>query len=312
MSDHLIELVQKHKWFHSIDFGTVASSGRFRKGTPQNITLYGVFEFLKALDLSNSSVVDIGTYDGIAAFGSHALGARRVTGVDTFRNPSFVTARQLLGLEDKVEYHTGIQLRNLRDVAPAKSIDICVCAGVIYHMLYPMQAFVEVRKALKDGGLLMMETPFLDDREEAVLLFNGVEVTVNEPYTYFVPTRNALKGMAMLAGFRVLAERVLKSPRRITLLCEASSREQVIADPNTYPFITQMLKRDTCDDEFRFRDLEQGPEVRSSLRITKPIEPYRMIDSNTEIVDFPYHPPKDRPTYGVTRFESDDGNTKKL
>ena len=69
------ERVQNMRWFHAIDFGGFGSSGRFPKGTPQNSTLYGTFEMLQAMDLRDATVLDLGTMDGIVAFGVKTLGA---------------------------------------------------------------------------------------------------------------------------------------------------------------------------------------------------------------------------------------------
>ena len=308
--EDLKKKVTELQWFHAIDFGDFCSAGRFRPGTPQNITLYGTFEYLSQLDMSEASVLDLGTYDGIVAFGADALSANKVTAVDTFRNEAFLVARKLLGLENKIRYEHGIQVRDLAELFPPKHLDVIICAGIFYHMLHPMQAFTECRKVLGDGGVLILETPYDASREDAVLVFNGVEHVVNEPYTYFVPSLSALTGMANLAGFKVVATRVLTAPKRVTLLLKASSRDQLIADDNTPSFVGQMLKRDTCDNEFRHKELEkttrQSPTI---IRQDSRLEAYREITAANEIVDFPYHADPSKPQLGTTRFEQADGNT---
>ena len=307
------EQVSQLKWFHSIDFGDFASSGRFPKGDPQNYTLYGTFELLQYLDLSKANVLDLGTYDGIVAFGAHKLGAASVHAVDTFENAAFHLARKVLGYEDDIVYRPGIQVRDLPEQFDNKQFDVIVCAGILYHMLHPMQAFTDCRKVLGDGGILILETPYEHRRDDAVLIFNGVEKVVNEPYTYFVPTLAALKGMASLAGFQLIATRVLTGPRRVTLMLQAVERDQLIADENVAEFTKQMLKRDTCDDSFRFKNIEATK--RPSPILIDPstrIQAYREIDRNTEDVKFPHHPPTDKVSYGSTRFETAKGNVKVL
>ena len=140
-----------------------------------------------------------------------------------------------------------------------------------------------------------------------------MEHIVNEPFTYFVPSLSALTGMANLAGFKVLATRILMAPRRATLLLKAVSREELIEDERVADFTKQMLKRDTRDESYRFKDIEKtvrnSPDLFSKI---KKIEEYREIIPATEDVKFPHHPPLERPSYGVTRFENADGNTKIL
>ena len=90
------EKIAELAWFHAIDFGEFCSSGRFKPEQPQNITLYGAFEFLEKMDLKNASLLDLGTQDGLIAFGAKSLGARSVSAVDTYRKDSFILARDLL------------------------------------------------------------------------------------------------------------------------------------------------------------------------------------------------------------------------
>ncbi|WP_430401873.1 class I SAM-dependent methyltransferase [Hyphomonas sp.] len=304
--------VEAQRWFHAIDFGKFASSGRFPAGEPQNVTLFGVYELLRALDLREASLLDIGTYDGLIAFGATGLGAKRVIGLDTYDQPTFRLARSILKLVEKVEYLPNKQVRDMPSMFPNKSFDVIVCAGVIYHMFHPMQAFILPRFALRDNGYLIMETPFDTSSNHAHLTFNGVEKAVNEPYTYFVPTRNALIGMANLSGFAVEAIRELNGPRRITLLLKAVSRTHLLEDGKVAPFIKQMLKRDTCDDEFRFRDLEAKPTLFANVAQAKPLVFNSVINPKDYSPDFPFHPPVDKPRFGATRFETEKGNLKVL
>ena len=308
-----IEKISQRQWFHSIDFGPYASVGRFKPGTPQNITLYGVFEFLKSMDLSHAHVLDLGSYDGIVAFGSHKLGAKTVTAADTYDHQTFREARKLLGYENDVTYVPKIQVKDLPNQFERKQFDVIVCAGIFYHMLHPMQAFTDCRKVLGDNGVLVLETPYDASRKDAVLVFNGVEHVVNEPYTYFVPTLSALTGMANLAGFKVLATRILMAPRRVTLMLKAVSRDELIKDVTVASFVKQMLKRDTCDDSFRFKDIESDERTSPDV-FSKSVEipQYREILPKEESVSFPHHPPLSKPSYGVTRFEDTHGNTKVL
>jgi len=246
--------------------------------------------------------------DGIVAFGAQSLGATS-TAVDAHDNPAFRIARDLLGLP--VKYCPHLQIADLRDNFDDGSFDVIVCAGVIYHMLMPMEAFTSPRKLLRHGGYLVMETPFNHAENRAILSFNGIEESVKEPLTYFVPSQRALQGMAILSGFKLIATRILSSPRRITQLFKAVSRDELIEDPNTSKFMVQMLKRDTCDNEFRFHQLEQNPVASASVSI-KEVEEFREIIGEEEVVNWPFHPPKDKPTYGVTRWETKSGNTKVL
>tara|TARA_B100000902_G_scaffold28553_1_gene34329 strand:- start:794 stop:1738 length:945 start_codon:yes stop_codon:yes gene_type:complete len=310
--DELKAEVDAARWFHAIDFGDFASAGRFPDGQPQNITLFGVFDFLKSLDLSEATLLDVGAYDGIVSFGAKKLGAQRVIALDSYDQPTFRLARQILDLEDEIEYFPNKQIRDIPHEFDSKFFDVIVCAGVIYHMFHPMQALILPRFAIRDGGYLILETPFDHSSEHAHLTFNGVERAVDEPYTYFVPTRNALIGMANLAGFAVEGIRELSGPRRITLLLRAVSRARLLEDKSVADFTKQMLKRDTCDDEFRYRDLEADPECLSKVKKVKTLPFEETINPKIYQSDFPLHPVNAEHRLGSTRFETARGNRRKL
>ena len=306
--------VEKQRWFHAIDFGGFSSSGRFRKGHPQNITLYGAFEFLQSMNLSGASVLDVGTVDGLVAFGVARLGAHKIVATDTHDRPTFHLARKTLTLEDhNISYLPRVQVRDLPLKFPEKTFDVIVCAGVFYHMLHPVQAFSDCRKVLKDGGYLILETPFDSETEEAVLRFNGTSHFLNEPNSYFIPTESALCGLAALTGFKVCAVRVLDAPRRITLLLQAVTREELTNSSSVAPFIKQMLKRDLCDDSFRHADIEKNPSQACAVdgRLAE-LPARRLIKADTEHVTFPYHSRTQTPGLGQTAWEEVSGNTRVL
>lgn len=308
MDKEIQKKIKALKWFHSIDFGDYASAGRFKDDLPQNMTLFPTFELLNQINLDGATFLDCGTYDGLVAFGTAHLGAERVIGMDTFDQETFRLSRKILKLENRVEYLPHKQMRDLTSCFEEKSVDVIVCAGIIYHMLYPMQAFVQPRLVLKDDGYLIIETPYNANDDRPILSFNGIETIVKEPLSYFIPTRSALIGMAALAGFRVEAIRQLKSPNRLTLLLKAVSRDELIEDDSVAPYTKQMLKRDICDDEFRFKSLEAMPEVKSSATLKQRPAYDTIIDPFEFEPEFPCHPPRDRKRLGVTRYETKDGN----
>jgi 2-polyprenyl-3-methyl-5-hydroxy-6-metoxy-1,4-benzoquinol methylase len=73
--------------------------------------------------------------------------------VDSKRNPQFLLARELLGYDDsQIEYRPGLQVGDLGTEFGDAPFDVIVCAGVIYHMLFPQQALTETRKVMAEGG----------------------------------------------------------------------------------------------------------------------------------------------------------------
>ena len=91
----LLRQAEAINWFHAIDFGDCQSPGRFKPGTPQNRTLFGVMDMLDRIDLTGLNCLDIGTADGLIAFNMANRGAARVVATDVPQKgfAAFNTAR---------------------------------------------------------------------------------------------------------------------------------------------------------------------------------------------------------------------------
>ena len=290
-----------HKWFHAIDFGDFASSGRFPPGHPQNITLYGFMDMIQHIDLRDADVLDIGAVDGLASFGMKKMGARRVAATDSVDHQTFRRAREVLGLD--VEYFPRTQIKDFGDRFPKGSFDVILCAGVIYHMFNPVSAFLECRKIVKEGGYLLMETPYYAGEERACIFVNSETEMVNEVYTYSVPTEAAVCGLMKLAGFDVVAVRKIKGPDRITVLGRAAALSEI---GDRTPLLKRIHEVDTCDYEFRYDRYLPSP-VASRTAYTGPRDSVT-IDYKSYRPVFPLHPPLEKRAVGTTRWTSRTGN----
>ena len=293
---------QESQWFHAIDFGDFSTSGRFPDGTPQNLTLYGAMEFLSKIDLNGKVALDIGSSDGLASFGMSAFGAQRVVSIDSFDLPTYRIARKLLDIE--TDYRPRVQIKDAVQALGWKQFDAILCAGVIYHMLNPMSAFVECRKLLKDNGLLIMESPIAPDTDDPVLVLNTEwKDFLPEPSSYWIPSRSAMIGMMKLVGIDVIATRFLTAPTRLTVLGRAVEP----ADVNDRSDILKKVHEiDFCDFEFRFKDLDQH-KGQSTIEVPQ-LQRHRDIDPMKEQVDFPFQPQAESSGVGRTRWKTVRGN----
>lgn len=314
LSQALREKIAHMSWFHAVDLGEFSTSGRFKQGRPQNTTLYGTFEFLKAMNLEGSSCLDIGTVDGLIAFGLSKLGSSNIHATDTHSRETFLLLHEILDIPTScIKYRANLQIKDLPLIYKCKTFDLAICAGVFYHMLHPVQAFSDVRKTLKDDGYLIIETPFDATSDLPTLMFNGSSHFLNEPYSYFIPTEQFLVAIAHLTGFQVVATRILKAPSRITLLLKTSSRSTLIKSSAVAPFTKQMLKRDLCDLSFQHAQIEsshvQALDIQGSIY---ELDERRLIDPDIEKPDFPFHPSQSMTSFGTTAWEEESGNTRKL
>jgi 2-polyprenyl-3-methyl-5-hydroxy-6-metoxy-1,4-benzoquinol methylase len=298
-TSELAKEVEQMRWFHAIDFGGYASSGRFPQGQPQNITLFGAMEALLATDLRGHSVLDVGCADGLMSFGAKRLGAEHVVAIDSHDKETFRLARRLTG--ETVDYRPGIQIKDATSVLGVGQFDVVLCAGVIYHMLNPASAFIEARKLVKLGGVLIMESA-IDvghEGEAAMVLNSEAEVPLKEPFTYWLPTEKAMVGLMKLVGFDVIATRRLISPARTTVVGRAAQVDQI---RDRSEMLIRMHERDFVDFELRHSLL---PTSATNLEVS--IHPvHREIRADEEHPSFPYH--SHQGGLGSTQWRSEKGN----
>jgi len=289
------------RWFHSIDFGEFASSGRFRPGEPQNITLYGTMDLINHIDLEGADVLDVGAVDGLISFGVSRLGARRVVATDSVVRDGFLLAREALGLD--IEYTPQVQVRDLVGRFGRGSFDLIVCSGVLYHMLNPASAFFECRKLLKEHGLLIVESAYDKDCDRAAIFVNSEEESFVEPNTYSMPTRRAILGLMRLACLDVLTVRTIDGPDRITVLGRAVPPDDV-GERTT---LTRRIHEiDFCDFDFQIKAFLPSPAM-STITYDGPTGEHR-IDHRDHVPNFPFHPSRHQRTVGTTAWNTPDGN----
>ena len=290
----LFEKADEMNWFHAIDCGDFQTSGRFDPELPQNQTLFGVMDLLRGFDVKGKRCLDVGTSDGLIAFGLAHEGAD-VVAMDTFDLPSFRFLREILN--EPVEYRPNVQLKDLRS---DEDFDLVVCAGVIYHMLNPMSAFTILRSYVKEGGFILIESAYVQGREPTLLLNSEAEV-LPEVSTYWLPTEACILGMMRLAGFSPVAVRTLDKLDRTAVLAQA-------VDPGEINDRTKLTQR---MHEVGFRDLSYSlcrSKERSSLRYNGP-KRRKILKLNRYVPKFPYHAHKPSNPAGKTRWTTATGNS---
>ena len=117
---------------------------------------FTVFDLLKDIDVSGKDCLDIRATDGLVSFGLERLGARTVVATDRVRGRGFSIAHELL--DSKVELLQPVEISTLASAVGDKRFDLIVCAGVIYHMLNPLDAFLTCRALSKPKDLLIIES----------------------------------------------------------------------------------------------------------------------------------------------------------
>lgn len=90
---------------------------------------------------------------------------------------------------------------------PDESFDVVTLQDTLEHLSFPRQTLTEVRRVLKRGGLLMLNTPDLDSLSRRFLGPAWAVLSPAEHLTYY--TEKTLSGTLSRAGFEVLGIRNL-------------------------------------------------------------------------------------------------------
>ncbi len=195
-------------------------------------------------------------------------------------------ARDVLGYQDDVEYHTKLDIQDLEARFGRQSFDLMIFAGVLYHLMSPLESLVKCRQLLKTNGLILIETCIASNLSGMQLVFNqGMpEPLFDEPTTYFVPSKGALLAMIRSAGFDVLGVLALQGgTQRATVLARAARPSEVSGKTSL-----QRRHDEYCDkpNHFAFgdvfHDLEHTTTAPLTIRYAGP--PY--VDGIVDISDY--------------------------
>ena len=226
------------KWFHALRFPDGSETpGRFDADVPPNYTLLGALALLPHLDLAGADCMDIGTMDGLLAFALARAGAGRVVATDIAPRPTFARARAAWAPE--IEYRTPFLISDMAE-AETPSWDLIACCGVLYHVFDPLPMLVTLRRNLRLGGWLLLETQYLHREGRAHLSFAPSERTQSTipANTFFRPSLSAVYGLVEVAGFEVVATIGVRG--RLTVLARA---ERPSAIRTASPRVRRVLDR---------------------------------------------------------------------
>lgn len=145
------------------------------------------------------SVIDIGCADGLFALRAEALGAGRIVAVD--REESRGLREFLLPwFESRIDYRVENFLKPAR--RDFSSFDVAIFAGVLYHLRYPMLGLKQVYDLLKPGGVLLLETAFIEEFDDLPVLFCPIgDFSPYEPSSVTFFNREGLRQSLLSLGF---------------------------------------------------------------------------------------------------------------
>lgn len=194
-------------WWHTMNLG----HGLVTRG--QVNPAVDLLPRLHLPDLTGKTVLDIGTWDGFAAFECERRGASRVVGTD-----SFSWGDELRALWPNATGRAGFDLaREAFDSSvegvecdvfdlPTQGLgtfDIVLFLGVLYHMRHPLLALEYVAEMAHD--LLIVESYIAPHREgdaPSMRFYPGSELN-SDPSNWWGPNVPCVKAMLQDVGFTV-------------------------------------------------------------------------------------------------------------
>ena len=203
-AEELRKRADKISWWHTLDLG-------------QGVVTKGVTDPYRDLfprlslphDLTGKTVLDIGTWDGAAAWECERRGAARVVAVDSFawraENQALTNGTGRAGFDLAHEvYGSKVEpvFCEVLDLDPAALgvFDVVLCLGLLYHMRHPLLALERV--AAMTGELLILEThvDMQHDLLPAMRFYPGRELN-NDGTNWWGPNAVCVEAMLRDVGF---------------------------------------------------------------------------------------------------------------
>lgn len=151
--------------------------------------------------LTGRSVIDVGCGNGYHCWRMLGEGASVVLGIDPTQKflAQFSVVKKYLG-EDLPVHLLPLGIENMPELAEKEGVDTVFSMGVLYHRKSPIDHLLDLKKLLKPGGELVLETLVIDGDETAVLVPQGRYAQMRN--IWFLPSAKALALWLRKCGFK--------------------------------------------------------------------------------------------------------------
>ena len=148
--------------------------------------------------LTDRSVLDIGCGSGYHCWRMRGAGARFVLGID----PTLLFVMQFQALQYYIrDPQVQVLPLGMEDLPPAMAcFDTVFSMGLLYHRREPQQHLLELKRCLRDGGELILETLVIDERHGKILIPEGRYAQMRNVWA--IPSVPTLIDWVQQSGFR--------------------------------------------------------------------------------------------------------------
>ncbi|WP_456380406.1 tRNA 5-methoxyuridine(34)/uridine 5-oxyacetic acid(34) synthase CmoB [Thiolapillus sp.] len=149
--------------------------------------------------LAGRKVLDVGCGNGYHAWRMAGEGAELVIGID----PTLLFLSQFNAIRHFMANPPHVYFLPLGIEAVPKGLecfDTLFSMGILYHRRSPMDHLLELRRCLRPGGELVLETLVIEGGQNAVLVPEGRYAKMRN--VWFIPSVEALKNWLQRCGYR--------------------------------------------------------------------------------------------------------------
>ncbi|MCK5680766.1 tRNA 5-methoxyuridine(34)/uridine 5-oxyacetic acid(34) synthase CmoB, partial [bacterium] len=148
-------------------------------------------------DLRDKVIADIGSSNGYYMFRMAPHQPKAVIGFEPYLQHyfTFQTLNSFARLTNLHMEFLGVEQLGLF----VNSFDVVFLMGILYHRISPLESLKEVKKSMKRGGTLIVESQAIPG-DTPVALFPEHRYA-KAPGTYFIPTATCIKNWMLRAGF---------------------------------------------------------------------------------------------------------------
>jgi tRNA (mo5U34)-methyltransferase len=220
--DQIIEKMNTMFWYHKIEL----APGVVTPGFDWEHLWEPTLAYHRRTEFRGKRVLEIGCWDAYWSFETEKLGATDVWATDdvTQRDKGIETVSTGRGtrviaptvpfaiecLNSRIHYRGDVSVYDVDEVFK-DPFDVIIFYGVLYHLRYPMLGLAKLRQVLRTGGLLLVETAALVDKEEPVMLWGRRNTYPDDVTTWNVPSLSCLAFLLESSLFEIdLSETIVR------------------------------------------------------------------------------------------------------